>query len=127
MVLENQHKEEDYASFHFQNTLVDYHIKILPPPPQNTEIEIGVSFKQNIRYLNLKDIFQGEVDSWIQFYGIPTSSWRWSQTGFVFQLSRRWTRYIFIYYLPSSLCVITSWASFLINPQVNHSNGFCIP
>ena len=56
MVLENQHKEEDYASFHFQNTLVDYHIKILPPPPQNTELEKGVSFNYQIRYLDLKDI-----------------------------------------------------------------------
>ena len=120
MVLENQLKEEDYASFHFQNTLVDYDINILPPPPQNNEIEQGVSFNQQIRYLDLKHIFQTDVDSWIQFYGIPASSWRWSQTGFVFHLSRRWTRYIFIYYLPSGLCVITSWASFLINPQVNH-------
>ena len=69
------------------------------------------------------------MDSLDQFYGITFSYWTWSQTGFVFQLSRRWTRYIFIYYLPSALCVITSWASFLINPEVNYSllNFFCNP
>ena len=46
MVLENQHKSEEFASFHFQNTLVDYDINILPPPPQNTEIHLGVSFSE---------------------------------------------------------------------------------
>jgi hypothetical protein len=43
MVLENQHKAEDFASFHFQNTLIDYDIKILPPPSDQTVIELGVS------------------------------------------------------------------------------------
>ena len=36
----------------------------------------------------------------------------------MFELKRRWTRYLFIYYLPSALCVFTSWASFLIKPEV---------
>ena len=43
MVLENQHKTEDFASFHFQNTLIDYDINILPPPPDKNEIKLGVS------------------------------------------------------------------------------------
>jgi len=101
MVLENQHKAEDFASFHFQNTLIDYDINIFPPPTDKTEIELG-----------------GDIDSLVEFYGVSSSKWRYSQTGFIFQLSRRWSRYIFIYYLPSGLCVLTSWASFLINPQV---------
>jgi hypothetical protein len=46
MALENQHKAEDYASMHIQNTLVDYDINILPLPVQNKEIKIGVSFGQ---------------------------------------------------------------------------------
>ena len=53
------------------------------------------------------------MDSLDQFYSISFYSWTWTQTGFIFQLSSCWTRYIFIYYLPSALCVITSWASFL--------------
>ena len=47
MVLENQHKAEDFASFHFQNTLIDYDINIFPPPTDKTEIELGVSFKDS--------------------------------------------------------------------------------
>ena len=43
MVLENQHKNEDFASFHFQNTLIDYDINILPPPLDKNEIRLGVS------------------------------------------------------------------------------------
>ena len=66
------------------------------------------------------------MDTWQEFYGVPASSWRWSQTGIVFNLSRRWTRYIFIYYLPSALCVVASWASFLINPQVSDFNKYSI-
>ena len=44
MTLENQHIPEDYAIMHFQNTLVDYHINILPLPKHIQEIIIGVSF-----------------------------------------------------------------------------------
>ena len=47
MVLENQHKAEDFASFHFQNTLIDYDITISPPPSDKTEIELGVSLEDN--------------------------------------------------------------------------------
>ena len=34
--------------------------------------------------------------------------------GFVISLRRKWSRHIFIYYFPSALCVIVSWASFFI-------------
>ena len=118
MVLENQHKTEDFASFHFQNTLIDYDINILPPPPDKNEIRLGVSVVMICDHRIIITIIQGDIDSMVEFYGVPQSSWRYSQTGFVFKLSRRWSRYIFIYYLPSALCVVTSWASFLINPQV---------
>merc|ERR1712013_481143 len=101
MSMENQLSAEDYAVMHFQNTLVDYHMQIGPLPEEDQVITM-----------------ENEVNSWNDFYGVPTSSWAWAQAGFAFHLSRRWTRYIFIYYLPSSLCTITSWASFLINPQV---------
>jgi hypothetical protein len=43
MVLENINKPEEYATLHYQNTLVDYEIIVLPPPPQNRSFR--VSFK----------------------------------------------------------------------------------
>jgi len=98
MELINIHKAEEMGLLHFQNTLVDYEISIAPTPKQN------MSYKSH-------------SDSLDEFYGMKFAYIR-SQTGFVFQLKRRWTRYIFIYYIPSSLCVITSWVSFLISPQV---------
>ena len=58
------------------------------------------------------------MDAYVDFYGVPASAWRWSQTGFIFHLSRRWPKYTFIYFIPSGLCVVTSWVSFLIDPQV---------
>ena len=64
-------------------------------------------------------ICQAESISLDKFYGLSFSSHVWSKAGFVFHLERKWTRYVFIYYIPSALCVITSWASFLISPQVS--------
>ena len=39
-------------------------------------------------------------------------------TGLIVILQRRWTRYFFTYYVPSSLCVLVSWASFFIPLKV---------
>jgi len=91
MELINIPAADDIALLHFQNTIVDYEIRMTPAPKQN------MTFK---------------AKSLDKFYGISFSSHVWSKAGFVFQLERKWTRYIFIYYIPSSLCVITSWASF---------------
>ena len=38
--------------------------------------------------------------------------------GFTMVLTRHWNRFIYIYYLPSSMFVLTSWASFLVSPKV---------
>jgi len=43
-----------------------------------------------------------------------------SVAGFTMDLKRRWTSYYLIYYLPSSLFVVTSWSSFLISPKTNN-------
>lgn len=43
---------------------------------------------------------------------------RFSITGFRIILKRHSSKYLFIYYLPSTLFVITSWVSFLIPPEV---------
>jgi len=34
--------------------------------------------------------------------------------GFVISLRRKWSRHLFVYYFPSALCVVVSWASFFI-------------
>jgi len=46
------------------------------------------------------------------------SNQRYSITGFRVVLKRHYSKYLFIYYLPSTLFVITSWVSFLIPPEV---------
>ena len=43
---------------------------------------------------------------------------RYSITGFRISLKRHTSKYLFLYYLPSTLFVITSWISFLIPPEV---------
>ena len=46
------------------------------------------------------------------------SNQRFSITGFRVVLKRHSVKYLFTYYLPSTLFVITSWVSFLIPPEV---------
>merc|ERR1719244_520867 len=111
MELINIPSAEDIALLHFQNTIVDYEIRMAPTSKEN------MTFKSNSHSLD-------------KFYGLSFASHAWSKAGFVFQLERKWTRYIFIYYIPSSLCVITSWASFLISyswPYVSPSNSLPLP
>ena len=43
----------------------------------------------------------------------------WSITGFTIKLTRKWTRQLYLYYLPSSLFVTASWVSFLVPPTVS--------
>ena len=45
MVLENRHKSEDFSSFHFQNTLVEYEITVLPYPSGQLVMELGVRWR----------------------------------------------------------------------------------
>ena len=81
------------------------------------EYELSGNLKKNTFYYFFF-LFQSRSDALDEFYGVKLF-YIPSQTGFIFQLKRRWTRYIFIYYVPSALCVITSWVSFLISPQVS--------
>ena len=41
-----------------------------------------------------------------------------SLTGFNVHISRHYSKYLIVYYLPSSLFVLVSWTSFIIPPQV---------
>lgn len=53
-----------------------------------------------------------------KIYEYAGSNQRFSITGFRIVLKRHYSKYLFIYYLPSTLFVITSWVSFLIPPEV---------
>ena len=46
------------------------------------------------------------------------SNQTFSISGFNIILTRHYAKYLYIYYLPSALFVITSWVSFLIPPEV---------
>ena len=116
MELINIPSAEDIALLHFQNTIVDYEIRMVPTSKQNASFRV-ISMK-NMMFILIR-FFQSHSNSLDKFYGLSFSSHVWSKAGFVLQLERKWTRYIFIYYIPSALCVITSWASFLISPQVS--------
>ena len=89
-------------SLNFQNAVLDYYVRLEKLPGESTQIDLGEGF-----------------DSWKDFYGADsTAELSWSRTGFQFMLKRRWSRYIFIYYIPSALCVFISWTSFLIDLDV---------
>ena len=87
-----------FAPEYSETALLDYDL-LLASFPEEEKLELGSGFDSH------KDSYQ-------------TSSFTWSQSGFHFHLVRRWTRYIFIYYIPSALCVLASWASFLIGLDV---------
>merc|ERR1712241_265064 len=61
-----------------------------------------------------------------KIYEYAGSNQRFSITGFRIVLKRHSSKYLFIYYLPSTLFVITSWVSFLIPPENGYS-GHSLP
>ena len=42
----------------------------------------------------------------------------YDQAGFTFKLTRLWSKYIYLYYIPSALCVLASLNSFFVKPEV---------
>jgi len=42
----------------------------------------------------------------------------WQNVGVTFKMERRYSKIVLLYYLPSFFCVVSSWGSFLITPQV---------
>ena len=102
MKLNNTMDPGDFFSPEFQNARLDYVLQIEHLPEDSQQIGMGPGFEE----------FE-------EFYG-KSSRVSWSQTGFQMRLRRRWGRYIFNYYIPSSMCVFASWASFLLDLD----NGF---
>ena len=85
-----------------QRALLDYDPKVKYLPEENRIADLGTGF-----------------DSWRDLYKTKTpTEFKWTQTGFQMCMRRMWTRYIFLYYIPTSLCVFASWVSFLISLDI---------
>jgi len=92
-------KHHDFlAPDYTENVLLDYdlEIKLLPEDKQS------LSYDSEFDFI-MKKLYE------------RTGSPKWSNAGFQILLVRRWERYILIYYIPSTLCVFASWASFFIS------------
>ena len=50
--------------------------------------------------------------------GVPLPETHRYQAGLTFRLKRMWSKYIYLYYIPSALCVLVSLNSFFIKPEV---------
>ena len=85
---------------------------------QHTKFDYGIEFKSlpklEINYVKMYDEMPEVVISQLKQFGMEIMPC----TGFTMVLTREWKRFIFVYYLPSSMFVLTSWASFLIPPKV---------
>ena len=103
IVTEMKDSEFGYAFKEYQNTMLDYDIDFesLPMSSINTYQS----------YPNMPEVLKKQT----RRFGHET----FSCAGFAIKLIRHSKRVIFIYYLPSSMFVLTSWASFLIPPKVS--------
>ena len=80
-----------------ENVLLDYDLNITHLPDEKKMSMLGPKFEKITPHTK--------------------RDFSWSRGGFRIHLKRRWPRYIFIYFLPSSLCVLGSWSSFLIDTE----------
>ena len=70
---------------------------------------------QNVQlkyYVNVSHVPGGEGEMRAGYMDGTNKKKDFATTGLIVILQRRWTRYFFTYYVPSSLCVIVSWAAF---------------
>ena len=51
---------------------------------------------------------------------MPLPETHYHQAGITFKLTRLWSKYVYLYYIPSGLCVLASLNSFLIKPEVRN-------
>jgi len=84
-----------------QNTILEYKVHVLELPADKKKVEIS----------------QTERDMW-EASGVPLPETHRYQAGLTFVLTRKWSKYIYLYYIPSALCVLVSLNSFFIKPQV---------
>merc|ERR1712142_46426 len=104
-------KQNDFfAPDYVENVLLDYDLEITRLPEKMESMSLGSEF----------DSFMKDL-----YYDKGTPSIQWSNAGFQIRLKRRWVRYILIYYVPSALCVVASWASFFISSTSKSLSARC--
>lgn len=89
------------GSFNYDNTKMVYRTYYLPLMPNSTESILD--YEVEIASLKIEDTFY-----------LPAETGNYSVAGFEMVLNRKVAHYMITYYLPSSLFVVVSWASFLI-------------
>jgi len=89
------------GSFNYDNTKMVYRTYYLPLMPNSTESILD--YEVEIANLREEDTFY-----------LPAETGNYSVAGFEMVLNRKVAHYMITYYLPSSLFVVVSWASFLI-------------
>ena len=89
----------------YQNTGLEYDFKFSSLPREKEHIQMYDS--------DTPESIRKAVD----FHQIKC----FRSAGFSMKIKRVWIRHLLIYFLPSSLFVLTSWVSFIIPPKVNKS------
>ena len=86
---------------------------------QNTVIEYDFKFSSLPKELEHLQLYGPDAPEAIKknadFHQITSIR----SAGFSIHLRRMWIRHLLVYFLPSSLFVITSWVSFIIPPKVS--------
>ena len=85
---------------------------------QNTVLEYDVEFEELPIHMQKKKLEGPGVDELMKNFHPEAAEMVYDQRGFTYKLTRQWSKYIFIYYIPTSMCVLISWMSFFVKPEV---------
>ena len=109
-------KIESLLLVYHQNIVLDYNMELLELPEHKSLIEISKVILDSNQ--TITKIIQAERELW-EAEGVPLPETHKHQAGFTYKLTRMWSKYVYLYYIPSGLCVLASLNSFLIKPEVN--------
>jgi len=97
----------NYMTFHTDNTFL-YTVY-----QQNTNLDYDIEFTNATH----KDSTYQDISRGLYLYDNGELG-NLSLTGFNVDISRHYSKYLIVYYLPTGLFVVVSWTSFIIPPQV---------
>ena len=109
-------KIENLLLVYQQNIILDYNVEILELPEHKRLIEISKVISDSNQAITEK--IQAERELW-EAGGVPLPETHYHQAGLTYKLTRMWSKYVYLYNIPSGLCVLASLNSFLIKPEVN--------
>merc|ERR1719295_355624 len=90
------------------------------PKRQNTQLEYDITIQELPDHMMKNTL----LEDWAE---IIDTIWpdlteedlaMWKDVGVAFKLRRRYQKFVLLYYVPSLFCVVSSWGSFLITPQI---------